>query len=139
MSHYRPLFFIFVFYRLKMQVQLKLPMTGFEPRSSAIISNRAVNCATTTASIWWFNRHFSRYKYKNIFNGPIPASFYVLFSSFSHYSFNHPNWKKHKRCAWDLNPWLQDGMQRQNHGAMAVFLLFGISFKRFVAAAISRF
>ena len=47
--------------------------------------------------------------------------------------------KKHKRCAWDLNPWLQDGRQRQNHGAMAVFLLFGISFKRFVAAAISRF
>ena len=35
-------------------------------------------------------------------SGPIPASF-CLFSSFSCYNFN-TNWKKHRWCAWDLNP-----------------------------------
>ena len=29
------------------------------------------------------------------------------------------NWKKHRWCAWDLNPWPPDGRCRRNHGAMA--------------------
>ena len=49
-------------------------------------------------------------------NGPIPASF-CLFLSFSHYNFN--NRKKHRWCAWDLNPGPQDGRRRRNHRAMA--------------------
>ena len=43
-------------------------------------------------------------------NGPIPASF-CLFSFFSCYNFN-TNWKKHRWCAWDLNPGPQDGRRR---------------------------
>ena len=50
-------------------------------------------------------------------NGPIPASF-CLFSLFSQYNFNNTYWKKHKRCAWDLNPGPQIGRRRWNHGAM---------------------
>ena len=42
-----------------------------------------------------------------------------LFSPFSHYNFNYTNWKKHRWCAWDLNPWPQDGRCRRYHGAMA--------------------
>ena len=42
---------------------------------------------------------------------------FCLFSSFSHYNFN--NRKKHRWCAWDSNPGLQDGRRRRNQGAMA--------------------
>ena len=49
-----------------------------------------------------------------------------LFSSFSHsninYNFNNLNWKKHRLCAWDSNPGLQDGERGLNHGAMATAL-----------------
>ena len=41
-----------------------------------------------------------------------------LFLFFSHYNFNI-NWKKHRWCAWDSNPGLQDGRHRRNHGAIA--------------------
>ena len=51
-------------------------------------------------------------------NGPILASF-CLFLLFSHYNFKNTNWKKHRWCAWDLNPGPQDGRHRWNHGAMA--------------------
>ena len=40
-----------------------------------------------------------------------------LFSFFSCYNFN-TNWKKHRWCAWDSNPGLQDGRRRRNHRAM---------------------
>ena len=55
-------------------------------------------------------------------NGPIPASL-CLFLFFSHYNFN-TNWKKHRWCAWDLNPGPQDGRRRQNQGAMAATPFF---------------
>ena len=49
-----------------------------------------------------------------------------LFSSFSHsninYNFNNLNWKKHRLCAWDSNPGLQDGRCRRNSRAMATAL-----------------
>ena len=43
-----------------------------------------------------------------------------LFLYFSHYNFNHTNWRKHSWCAWYLNPGLQDGRRRQNNG---IFIL----------------
>ena len=52
MGHSRPLFFfIFVFsIQLTVNVRYKfLPMTGFEPRTSGIGSDRSTNWATTTA------------------------------------------------------------------------------------------
>ena len=39
---------------------------------------------------------------------------FVLFSLQFQYKL-----KKHRWCAWDSNPWPQDGRRRQNHGAMA--------------------
>ena len=51
-------------------------------------------------------------------NGPVPASF-CLFYLFSHYIFNKTNFKKHRWCGWDLNPWPHDGSCRQYQGAMA--------------------
>ena len=44
---------------------------------------------------------------------------FCLFSLFSWYNFNNTNWKKHRWCAWDSNPGLQDGRRRRNHRAMA--------------------
>ena len=41
-----------------------------------------------------------------------PASF-CLFLFFSHYNFNNTNRKKHRWCAWDLNPGWQDGRSRR--------------------------
>ena len=46
-----------------------------------------------------------------------------LFSFISHYNFN-TNWIKHRWCAWDSNPQLQNGRRRQNHGAMAATLKY---------------
>ena len=52
-----------------------------------------------------------------------------LFSSFSHsknkdsFNFNNTNCKKHRWCALDSNPGLQDGRHRRNHGAMAMATL----------------
>ena len=43
-----------------------------------------------------------------------------LFLYFSHYNFNHTNWRKHSWCAWYLNPGLQDGRRTQNNG---IFIL----------------
>ena len=56
-------------------------------------------------------------------NGPIPA-YFCLFSLFSCYNFN-TNWKKHRWCAWDSNPGMQDGRCRRNHRAMAA--TFGVT------------
>ena len=54
MGKSRPLFLYFrLFYKQLIIFQLKLPMTGIEPRSSRMGSNRAVNCATTTARKCW--------------------------------------------------------------------------------------
>ena len=43
-----------------------------------------------------------------------------LFSYFCHSNISYTNWKKHRWCAWDSNPWPQEGKRRQNHRAMAV-------------------
>ena len=51
-----------------------------------------------------------------IFKGPIPP--FLVFSSFSHYSFNNTNWKNCRWCAWDSKQWLQDGRRRWYNGAM---------------------
>ena len=51
----------------------------------------------------------------------IPGLCFCLFSSFSRYNFN-TNWKKCRWCAWDSNPWPQDGRRRWNHGASAATL-----------------
>ena len=55
--HSQPLFvFIFVFSKVNSKhVQYKIsPMTGFEPRTSAIGSNHSANLATTTAQNYRF-------------------------------------------------------------------------------------
>ena len=49
-------------------------------------------------------------------NGPIRASFLFIFILFL-LQFKY-KLKKLSYCAWDLNPGLQDGRRRQNHGAM---------------------
>ena len=49
-----------------------------------------------------------------------------LFSSFSHYNFKNTNWKSIAWCAWDLNPWPQDGRHRRNHGAMLAAKLWNV-------------
>ena len=54
-------------------------------------------------------------------NGQIPASF-CLFSSFSHFNFKNTSWKKHRWCAWDLNPQPQGGRRWWHHGAMTATL-----------------
>ena len=47
------------------------------------------------------------------------SGLFLFISAFSHYNFNNTNWKKLRWCALDLNPQLQEGRCRQNHGAMA--------------------
>ena len=37
--------------------------------------------------------------------------------------------KKHRWCAWDLNPGPQDGRRRRNHGAMAATITFFVNLR----------
>ena len=69
---------------------------------------------TLLKAIWYCTIFFLK-------NGPITATFclFSLFSLFSHYNFNNTNWKKHRWCAWDSNPGLQNGWHIRDHGAMA--------------------
>ena len=51
-------------------------------------------------------------------NGPIPASFSIYFRLFNTLQFKL-KLKKHRWCAWDLNPGQQDGRQKRIHWATA--------------------
>ena len=76
-----------------------------------------------TSMLWTF-RWKAIFIFLKVFfkKGPIPASF-CLFSSFSHNNFNYTNWKKHRWCSWDSNPWLWDGRRTRNPRARAATLL----------------
>ena len=54
-------------------------------------------------------------------NVPIPASFcsFHFPTLMTNLQFDNTNWKKHRLCAWDLNPGWQDGRRRWIHWAMA--------------------
>ena len=66
------------------------------------------------------NSHFGidGYTEKVFLNGPIPASFSIYFRLFNTLQFKL-KLKKHRWCAWDLNPGRQDGRRKRIHWATA--------------------
>ena len=55
---------------------------------------------------------------------------YFLMSSFSHYDFNHTNWKKRRWCTWDFNPgaaWWLAQMIPRSYGGCPVLWRFHFS------------
>ena len=77
------------------------------------LQQRPPNNSLSTYASW----HFQRSIYM-VFLMSQSRPLFCLFLLFSCYNFN-TNWKKHRWCAWDLNPGPQDGSCRRNHGAMA--------------------